>query len=181
MSDAPPLPPTQTLRHVMQGEYAVSSDPDAVLATLLGSCVAACLHDPVAKIGGMNHFLLPETGPDDTRARLYGAHLMELLVNHLLRLGARKERLVAKLFGGASVVAGLSRVGDANVAFARRFFADEGIPLVAESVGGRRGTHLRFHPATGVARTRPIAEIEALPPVRPAEPKEPRHGNVELF
>lgn len=181
MSDERPLPQAQTLRHVMQGEYAVSADPDAVLATLLGSCVAACLHDPVAKLGGMNHFLLPETGTDDTRARLFGAHLMELLVNELLHLGARKERLVAKLFGGARVVSGLSRIGEANVAFARRFFIDERVPLIAENVGGRRGLHLRFHPATGVARTRPIAKIESLPPVRAAEPKEPRSGHVELF
>ncbi|MFN3260382.1 MAG: chemotaxis protein CheD [Pikeienuella sp.] len=181
MSDNPPRSSAHSVQHVMQGEFAVSADPDTVLSTLLGSCVAACLYDPSAKLGGMNHFLLPETGSDDTRARLYGAHLMELLVNELLHLGARKERLVAKLFGGAKVVSGLSRIGDANVAFAQRFFMDEEIPLIAENVGGRRGLHLRFHPATGVARTRPIAKIESLPPIRAAEPKEPRNGQVELF
>ncbi len=167
--------------HVKQGEVAISAEPAAVLATVLGSCVAACLYDPVARIGGMNHFLLPQAGADDTRARLYGAHLMELLVNELLHLGARKERLVAKLFGGARVVSGLSRVGAANIAFARQFFEDERVPLISESVGGRRGLHLRFRPATGVARVRPIAVIKQLPPLRAPEPKEPNSGQVELF
>jgi chemotaxis protein CheD len=82
--------------HIIQGEYKVLSDPDAVLSTILGSCVAACLRDPIAGVGGMNHFLLPgnasspSSGGDATR---YGVHLMELLINGLLKQGARRDRL----------------------------------------------------------------------------------------
>jgi chemotaxis protein CheD len=84
--------------HIIQGEYKVISDPDVVMTTILGSCVAACLRDPVAGLGGMNHFLLPGTGNvtggDATR---YGVHLMELLINGLLKQGARRDRLEAKI------------------------------------------------------------------------------------
>jgi chemotaxis protein CheD len=95
--------------HVMQGEYCVSDDRNVILTTILGSCVAACMRDPEAQVGGMNHFLLP--GTDDRSqscaAESYGVHLMELLVNDLLRHGARRERLEAKLFGGSATMQGL--------------------------------------------------------------------------
>lgn len=95
--------------HIIQGEYKVVSDPDVVLTTILGSCVAACLRDPVSGVGGMNHFLLPGTGSvtggDATR---YGVHLMELLINGLLKQGARRDRLEAKIFGGAKTIASFS-------------------------------------------------------------------------
>ena len=96
--------------HVIQGEYKVVNDPNVVLSTILGSCVAACLRDPVAGVGGMNHFLLPgsamrrSSGGDATR---YGVHLMELLINGLLKQGARRDRLEAKIFGGAKTIATL--------------------------------------------------------------------------
>jgi CheD chemotactic sensory transduction len=91
---------------IVQGEYHVTGEQDVVLTTLLGSCVAACLRDPGLAIGGMNHFLVPGRDGDledglPREAERYGVHLMELLVNGLLRLGARRERLEAKLFGGA--------------------------------------------------------------------------------
>ena len=92
-----------------------------VLTTILGSCVAACIRDPVAGVGGMNHFLLPGSaeamagGGDATR---YGVHLMELLINGLLKQGARRDRLEAKIFGGAKTIATFSNVGEQNAAFA---------------------------------------------------------------
>jgi chemotaxis protein CheD len=97
--------------HIIQGEYKVVTDPDVFLSTILGSCVAACLRDPVAGVGGMNHFLLPgsaaamTSGGDATR---YGVHLMELLINGLLKKGARRDRLEAKIFGGAKTIASFS-------------------------------------------------------------------------
>ncbi len=99
--------------HIIQGQYYVSDDPNVVLMTLLGSCVAACIHDPVARVGGMNHFLLPGAGRNtNTReAERYGVHLMELLLNGLLQYGARKDRLQAKLFGGARTIERLSDIG----------------------------------------------------------------------
>jgi hypothetical protein len=90
---------------VVQGEYQVSEDPSVVLTTLLGSCVAACMRDPGARVGGMNHFLLPGVAEEAhlKDARSYGVHLMELLVNSLMQRGARRERLEAKLFGGGKM------------------------------------------------------------------------------
>lgn len=109
--------------HVIQGEFKVVNDPDIVLSTILGSCVAACMRDPAAGVGGMNHFLLPgsatspSSGADATR---YGVHLMELLINGLLKQGARRDRLEAKIFGGARTIARFSNVGEQNAAFARQ-------------------------------------------------------------
>ena len=101
---------------MIQGEFCVTDDPNVMLTTILGSCVAACMRDPVAQVGGMNHFLLP--GVDDRsknrEAESYGVHLMELLVNDLLRHGARRDRLEAKLFGGAATMQGLCDVGALN-------------------------------------------------------------------
>src|ERR1044071_2921722 len=116
--------------HIIQGEWKVLNDPNAVLTTILGSCVAACLRDPVAGVGGMNHFLLPGSvdamaqGGDMSR---YGVHLMELLINGLLKQGARRDRLEAKIFGGAKTIASFSNVGQQNAEFATRFLRDEGI------------------------------------------------------
>ena len=90
--------------HVVQGEFAVTEDPDVMMGTILGSCVSACMRDPVAGVGGMNHFLLPgerETTDGGPQSMRYGVQSMELLLNALYRMGARRERLEVKLFGGA--------------------------------------------------------------------------------
>ena len=90
--------------HVVQGEFAVTDDPDVMMGTILGSCVSACMRDPVAGVGGMNHFLLPgerETAAEGPQGMRYGVQSMELLLNALYRKGARRERLEVKLFGGA--------------------------------------------------------------------------------
>lgn len=138
--------------HVIQGEFRVVANPNVVLATILGSCVAACLRDPEVGVGGMNHFLLPgETGGTDVAER-YGVHLMELLVNGLLKRGARRERLEGKLFGGARMLDGLPDIGSKNAEFARRFLRNEGIRIVAEDLGGIRGRRLEYYPVSGRAR-----------------------------
>lgn len=169
--------------HVIQGEHAVSSSADALMTTVLGSCVAACLHDPVAGVGGMNHFLLAE-GVDGERFKeeqmRYGAYAMEVLINGLMKLGARRERLEAKLFGGAKLFDQLSDVGAANAAFARRFLQDEGIPIVAASLGGRRARRVEFWPGSGRARQREVDQAPELPPVN-RRPAAPADGGVELF
>ena len=123
--------------HIIQGEYRISNRPDSVLTTLLGSCVAACIWDPALKIGGMNHFLLP--GEDDAQfsdSERIGVHLMELLVNGLLREGAARARLQAKLFGGGNMNSSLADIGARNGVFARGFLRNEGISLIGESLGG---------------------------------------------
>jgi chemotaxis protein CheD len=111
--------------HVTQGEFHVMDCPETMLTTILGSCVAACMRDAVAGVGGMNHFLLP--GADGAQGLRYGVQSMELLVNALLRRGARRERIEVKLFGGARMMRGLTDVGSQNAAFATAFVRDEGL------------------------------------------------------
>jgi chemotaxis protein CheD len=167
--------------HVVQGQFAVSADPSEVLTTILGSCVAACLRDPVAGVGGMNHFLLPgETGRGGLR---YGVNSMELLINELLKLGARRDRLEAKIFGGARMIAGLSDIGSQNATFADAYFHDEGIQLLGGSTGGSQARRLQFWPVSGRTRQLFLSDVEgkqADRPQRPA-PVSVDDGAVELF
>ena len=144
---------TDRTTYVVQGEYRVSGNPEEVFSTLLGSCVAVCLWDPAAKVGGMNHFLLP-IGPEggkDCQMR-YGVHAIEVLINALLRNGAHREGLRAKLFGGARISSRLRDVGAANASFAREYLSTEDIPCVAESLGGNTARRVVFRPSTGHAR-----------------------------
>ena len=172
--------------HVGQGEHHVTADPDVVLSTILGSCVAMCLRDPGAGIGGMNHFLLPEgEGAGTDAGRRYGAYAMELLINELLRSGARRDRLEAKLFGGARMFGGLSDVGASNAAFAEKFLRDEAIPVVGSSLGGLSARRVQYWPTSGRAQQRVVtdnAELTRLrePVVRTPAPVEDE-GSVELF
>ena len=173
--------------HVVQGQHVVSSDPEIVLTTILGSCVAACIRDPVAGVGGMNHFLLPGSaaqGPDRAAQRS-GVHAMELLVNALLSGGARRERLEAKLFGGGRLIEGLTDIGSQNAEFALRFLSAEGIAHVGGSLRGEHGRRVQFWPVSGRARQSLMdrgsakvfdAEIRFRPAAAPVEA-----GTVELF
>jgi len=179
-------PATVKRVHIVQGEQAVSDCPDTVFATLLGSCVSACMRDPVAGIGGLNHFLLPgsdarEQGEESVR---HGVHAMELLVNALLRQGARRERLEAKLFGGANLMDGLTDVGAMNAAFAESFLKREGIQHCGGSLGGRQGRRIQFWPVSGRARQVLLAPNEAAPFDRERIVRAPTpapSGNLELF
>ena len=156
------MPPLENMLHeyrrinIVQGEQHVDNSPDVVLTTLLGSCVAACLWDPEAGVGGMNHFLLPGSEPEagdlSGVSMRYGVYAMELLVNALLRKGAQRGRLQAKLFGGACMVQGLTDVGELNAAFAERFLRAENIPLVGGSLRGTYGRRIQFWPSSGRAR-----------------------------
>jgi chemotaxis protein CheD len=175
--------PRQKRVRVIQGEYRVSDDPDVVLTTILGSCVAACLRDPQARVGGMNHFLLPGRADcaSSQEAERYGVHLMELLVNGLLQRGARRQRLEAKLFGGARIVKGLSDIGHMNGEFAKRFLLTEGITITSQSLGDERGRRVEYRPVSGQARqifvdTVREVELTAAPPIKTATT-----GSVELF
>lgn len=172
--------------HVVQGEHHVTRDPETVLTTILGSCVAVCLRDTQSGIGGMNHFLLPEgkaEGLDE--GRRYGAYAMELLINEILRRGGKRENLEAKLFGGARMFGGLSDVGASNAAFAEKFLRDEGIPVVGSSLGGLSARRVQYWPTTGRAQQRVVtdtAEVAVLAePVRPKPVPVEDEGSLELF
>ena len=167
--------------HVGQGEHHVTSDPAVVLTTVLGSCVAACLCDPLAGVGGMNHFLLPDgAGAGTDAGRRYGAYAMELLINDLLKSGARRDRLEAKLFGGGRMFDSLRDVGEANAEFAERFLRDEGIRVVSGSLRGMGGRRLHYWPASGRALQRSVADA-AAPRPRPTPVALPAVGELELF
>ncbi|WP_333827006.1 chemotaxis protein CheD [Pararhodobacter sp.] len=173
--------------NVIQGEFRVSKRPEDVITTILGSCVSACIYDPVRRIGGMNHFLLPGTDPRERQNIKYGAYAMEQLINALLRGGAQRSSLEAKLFGGASVVRQLSDIGKNNAEFARAFLKDEGIHLAAHCLGGTQGRRIRFWPHTGRAQAMLMQATNDGPAV-PSEifksqaiPLAPTAGEVDLF
>lgn len=121
---------------VLPGEYFVTTS-DMVLVTVLGSCVSACLRDRDKGIGGMNHFMLSEGGGDQVAGSArYGGFAMEVLVNHLLKMGARRSSLEAKVFGGGAVMSSLtqSQVGERNAQFVLDYLKTEGIPIVARDL-----------------------------------------------
>lgn len=169
---------------VMRGEYHVVDREDVVLTTILGSCVAACIRDPFARTGGMNHFLLPgNNGRSSLDAQSYGVHLMELLVNGLLQRGAHRHRLEAKLFGGARTIEGLSDIGAMNGEFAETFLRNEGISIVGGDLGGDRGRRVEYWPLSGRARQVMLAGDKGfVAPVQPKQPPvAPSGGSVEFF
>lgn len=169
--------------NILQGQYEISADSSVVMHTLLGSCIAACLCDPVAGVGGMNHFLLPGKADEKDGNLRYGINSMELLINGLLRQGASRDRLQAKIFGGAKMLSNLKNIGESNADFARWFLEMEGIKCVNSSVGGTRGRKIRFWPHTGQAQQMFMeGVVEALPPAAVAAPKPVAElGDVDLF
>ena len=144
-ADAPP-PGAPGRINIVQGEQCVTDRAGTMISTLLGSCVAACVHDPVRGVGGINHFLLPGR-PDQGEADNLpsGVHAMELLVKALVCAGARRDRLQARLFGGAHMLDGLADVGLA-------FLEAEGIAHLGGSLGGTTARRVQFWPASGRAR-----------------------------
>ena len=176
-------PGEPTSIHVVQGEHRISADADVVLTTILGSCVAACMRDPVAGIGGMNHFLLPGS-TDGNRipgaAERLGVHAMELLVNGLLERGAARHRLEAKLFGGAKTIGGPSNIGHLNADFAEAFLSRERIAIVGGCLRGPKGRRVQYWPISGRARRLFLSGVEEPAP-RPAAPPPAAFGSLELF
>lgn len=174
--------PTEKVVNVIQGEYEISEDPAVVLTTVLGSCIAVCMFDTTRGIGGLNHFLLPNREGGGGASVRYGAYAMELLINGLLRKGAERARLQAKVFGGASMIGNLRDIGASNAAFARQFLADEGIPCVAESVSGTSARRIRFWPTDGRVRQLMVsAAAISLPPEKPAPIPRPAIDEITLF
>ncbi|MDH1476499.1 chemoreceptor glutamine deamidase CheD [Comamonas thiooxydans] len=149
---------------VLPGEYFVSRDEMAIV-TVLGSCIAACLWDRFMRIGGMNHFMLPDGDSSDVSGR-YGSYAMELLINEMLKLGARRESMQAKIFGGAQVMANFTtmNVGERNTSFVTEYLQTERIPIVSEDVLDIYPRKVVFFPSTGKAMVKRLAHAhpEAL-------------------
>lgn len=142
---------------VLPGEYFVSRE-DMAIVTVLGSCIAACLWDRVMRIGGMNHFMLPEGDSADVSGR-YGSYAMELLINEMLKLGARRESLQAKIFGGGQVMHNFAsmNVGERNTVFVTDYLQTERIPIVSRDVLDIYPRKVVFFPVTGKAMVKRLA------------------------
>ncbi len=141
------------LKHysIIVGEFYVSREP-CIVRTTLGSCISACMYDPTTGIGGMNHFMLPESKLSSTVCASYGVHAMELLINGIMKAGGNRRKLSVKIFGGAHVVdsrGGLWDVGERNIHFVHKFLETEKIPILAEHTGGTEARQVRFQTNTG--------------------------------
>lgn len=178
---------------VHQGDCLTSSDPGVTFSTILGSCVAACVRDVEAGIGGMNHFLLAEakgTARDRFGASArYGAFAMEQLINTVLSRGTgRKANLEIKVFGGGVIGGTMQDVGAKNLDFVHEFLSNEGYIAVKEDVGGAFARRVLYKPVSGRAAVKrldnlaglSIAEQELITAGLRAQVK-PAYAEVELF
>jgi chemotaxis protein CheD len=179
---------------VLPGEFYVSGQEE-MISTVLGSCVSACVRDAERRIGGMNHFMLPEPMGGERndwssavgRAARYGSDAMEQLINAVLKAGGRREALTVKIFGGGRVLAQMTDVGQRNIAFVKRYLETEGLPLVAADVGDIYPRQLQFFPASGRVRVRQLrsqrdAELAANEQrYLKRLANDPIKGEVELF
>jgi chemotaxis protein CheD len=173
---------------VLPGEYFVSPE-DLVIMTVLGSCIAACLWDGRVRTGGMNHFMLPDGDSADGFGR-YGSYAMELLINEMLKKGARRETMQAKIFGGAQVMAGFTtmNVGERNTRFVIDYLATERIPVVSQDVLDIYPRKVCFFPVTGKALVKRLAHshpetlaVEERKGNAAAVVKSTYGGSVDLF
>jgi chemotaxis protein CheD len=171
---------------ILPGEYFVH-DEDMLIMTTLGSCIAACLWDRQARVGGMNHFMLPDGVGQGGR---YGSYAMELLINEMMKRGATRASMEAKVFGGGAVIAGMSsiNVGERNTAFVIDYLKTERIPIMSRDVMGVHPRKVCFFPASGkalvkrLAATHPEAfEAQDRTAAQRAVPESTGGGSVDLF
>ena len=181
---------------ILPGDYYVTR-ADEWIHTVLGSCVSACIYDEEARIGGMNHFMLPrDSGAEDdgwksssvSAATRYGNFAMEHLVNDILKHGGRRERLRFKVFGGGKVMGNLSDIGSHNVTFVLDYMATEGYRVLSQDLGSQYPRKVLFHPRSGRVRVKKLRRLEDRHVVRQEldymqklEKRSPSGGDVELF
>jgi chemotaxis protein CheD len=155
---------------ILPGEYFVTRNDEAI-TTVLGSCISACIRDPSVRIGGMNHFMLPEDnssgksswidGPGGLATR-YGSYAMESLINELMKLGARRDRMEVKLFGGGKILSSMTDVGKKNIEFAKAFLSLEGFKIAAEDVGDVCPRRVMYFPTTGVVMLKRLPALDVV-------------------
>ena len=174
---------------ILPGEFFVTTR-DMLLVTVLGSCVAACIRDPQLGIGGMNHFMLPDAGTGVmSRSARYGGYAMELLVNELIKAGARRSALEAKVFGGGRVMASLSsaNVGERNAGFVLDYLRQEGIPVLAQDLQESQARKIYFFPQSGRVLVKRLARVNNDTLARREREYQERlarddaSGDIELF
>ena len=172
---------------VLPGEYFVC-DEDLLITTTLGSCIAACLWDRERRIGGMNHFMLPDAQAGDLTGGRYGSYAMELLINELIKRGASRSTLEAKVFGGGAVISGMNslNVGERNTRFVIDYLQTERIPIVSRDVLETCPRKVCFLPASGKAMVKRLAPTgaqawRAQDRAAAQRPLPERSGSVDLF
>ena len=150
---------------ISPGEYYYT-DKDMLIVTVLGSCVSACIRDSRTGIGGMNHFMLPDGAAADkdspvSESMRYGTYAMEVLINQLLRNGAKRENLEAKIFGGGNVLRSFTtnNVGDRNAAFVKKYLKDEGIKVTGEDLLDIYPRKVYFFPKTGKVLVKKLKQL----------------------
>lgn len=183
----------RTIVKLMTGDCYVTDDVNEMLVTILGSCVSVCVRDPIAMVGGMNHILLPGNKHtvskkiDPGFATRFGAFAMEELINGVLKLGGKKERLEIKLFGGGNVINNSAMIGTKNVKFVHEYLKNEGLKIVSEDVGGDRPRRIHYFPDTGKVMMRVLKRkedmriVEEEKKVKQQEEKQGDSVKVELF
>ncbi len=176
---------------VLPGEYYVTAKPDEVLVTVLGSCVSACIRDPIKGIGGMNHFMLPHSRSGswagDTQSTRFGNFAMEKLLNELLKAGCSRSSLEIKMFGGGNVTDTQNAIGTENADFAVRYLEAEGLRCAAKDLGGQLPRRIHYFPGTGKVVRRLLGGNESFAIVREENEYASRltshspAGEIELF
>lgn len=175
---------------MLPGEYFVTA-ASVLMVTVLGSCVSACIRDREKGVGGMNHFMLADSGEVSavSSSARYGTYAMEILINHLLKMGARRSNLEAKVFGGGRVMATLasSQVGERNSSFVKTFLKTEGIPTVAEDLLDVYPRKVYFFPDTGRVLVKKLVRLHNDTLIRREKEyaarltEAPVAGEIELF
>ncbi len=173
------------------GDFYVTEAANEMLVTILGSCVAVCMRDPVLGVGGMNHFLLPESASGEWggigAVTRYGNHAMETLINDIVALGGVRARFEVKVFGGGHVIDSSLAIGQKNAEFAERYLANEGMPIAAKHVGGFLPRRIHYFPRTGkvqmlqLRRSTDEAVFKAEQELRSRIAIKPVEGGVDLF
>ena len=180
---------------ILPGEYYVTTN-DELIATVLGSCVSACIRDPLFGIGGMNHFMLPANNRDDgsewggnsiSAATRYGNFAMEHLINGILTNGGRRKNLEVKIFGGGRIISSMTDIGINNINFVREYIETESLNLVAENVGDIYPRKIMYDPKTGKVKMKKLRSLHNdtiisredsyLKEIR----TEPATGEIDLF
>ena len=177
---------------ILPGEY-FATGREMVLVTVLGSCVCACIRDKLSGIGGMNHFMLPDSGQDQSNplgeSARYGIYAMEILINQLLKMGAKRCNFEAKVFGGGSVLRGftVANVGERNAEFVLQFLKTEKITVAAQDLLDIYPRKVYYFPSTGLVRVKKLKQVHNDTIInRETEYKKRLHyskleGDVELF
>ena len=177
---------------ILPGEYYFTGK-DMLIVTVLGSCVAACIRDRVTGVGGMNHFMLPDGGGDAdspvSASMRYGTYAREVLINDLLKAGAKRENLEAKVFGGGNVLRGFIaiNVGERNAQFVRDYLRAENIRILAEDLNDINPRKVYFFPRTGKVLVKKLKQLNNNTLVNREQDYASRlqtskvSGDVELF